>query len=768
MDTTMGDRLTPEQEIRSLKSELRKTQRKLEHLERDRRIMAAMFDQSIRLRDLKDAEAKKQAYYTSTILDNCPEFIFLLNKELVVLLTTDYFYQTAGLTTPITDLPLRQALSSILSEAWINKLEELAHTVIATKETTSLIERIDFGKASGSIYELLMNPTINPADGTVFGVILIFRDITALVEAKERAEAADVAKSNFLANMSHEIRTPLNAIMGLTEFILRDALTPSVKDYAAQIKDSSQTLLAIINDILDFSKIEAGRLEIVNTEFQLSSLIHTVNNVVTPFIQKKKLDFKLQVDPSLPKVLFADEQRLQQILLNLLTNAIKYTSKGSVNLKLWGEPLPTADPASPNRRLRFFASVTDTGIGIKAKDQDKIFQSFIRADTTRNRSITGTGLGLSISQMLAHAMHGEITLESVYGQGSTFTFSVECEAVGTERIGAFAAEGAETRTRAFKCSFRAPRLKLLIVDDNLINLGVAEGIFAPYQCHITTASSGSEAIELAQRHAYDIIFMDHMMPVMNGIEAMHHIRCLPGYAETPIIALTANAIRGMRETYLAEGFSEYLSKPINLAEADSLLSKFTPAAYKLQPAAASNRPSQAEDTETLKLVYKEGTEKIQLLPRLLQEGDLDNYTIQVHSLKSVAALIGETELSEVAKSHEQAGKEGRKEYIEQELSQLLKCYQGVLARIEQKLAATAIDSKPLPCKKVSEDELLLLSQRMEQALDSFDLDTFAELVQEARQIHLSDQQASCLSSMEEALTNFDFDRLSELLPLFKH
>ena len=768
MDTTKEEALTPEQEIKRLKAELRKTQRKLEHLERDRRIMAAMFDQSIRMRDIKDAEAKKQAYYTSTILDNCPDFIFLLNKELVVLLTTDYFYQTVGLTAPITELPLRQALGNVLSEFWINKLEELALTVIDTQEPTSLIEHIDFGKDTGSIYEIFMNPTINPADNTVFGIMLTFRDITALVEAKERAEAADIAKSNFLANMSHEIRTPLNAIMGLTEFILRDALTPCVKEYAAQIKDSSNTLLAIINDILDFSKIEAGRMEIVNTEFQLPSLINNITNVVTPFIEKKKLAFKLQVDPSLPRVLFSDEQRLQQILLNLLSNAIKYTTKGSVTLKLWSEPLPAPDPAIPAKRLKFYGSVIDTGIGIKAKDQDKIFQSFVRADTTRNRSITGTGLGLSISQMLVQAMHGKITLESVYGQGSTFTFSVECEAVGTERIGTYAAESAETKNRAFQCSFTAPKLKLLIVDDNLINLSVAEGIFAPYQCHITTAASGSEAIELAQRHTYDIILMDHMMPVMDGIETMHHIRCLPGYAETPIIALTANAIRGMRETYLAEGFSEYLSKPINLAEADGLLSKFTPATYKLQSSAANSRTSQAEDTEILKLIYQEGTEKIQLLPRLVQEGDLDNYTIQVHSLKSVAALIGETELSEAAKSHEQAGKEGRNEYITKELPQMLSLYQEVLARIEQKLAATAESNKPQPCKKVSEDELLLLSQRMEQALDNFDLDAFAELVQEARQIHLSDQQASCLSSMEEALTNFDFDRLSELLPSFKH
>ena len=767
MDTTKEEALTPEQEIKRLKAELRKTQRKLEHLERDRRIMAAMFDQSIRMRDIKDAEAKKQAYYTSTILDNCVDFIFLLNKELVVLLTTDYFYQTVGLTTPITELPLRQALDNILSEAWLNKLEELAQTVLETKESASLIEHLDFGKAASGIYEIFMNPTINPADGTVFGIMLTFRDITALVEAKERAEAADIAKSNFLANMSHEIRTPLNAIMGLTEFILRDALTPSVKDYAAQIKDSSQTLLAIINDILDFSKIEAGRLEIINTEFQLPAIIRNITNIVTPFTQKKKLAFKLQVAPSLPKMLFADEQRLQQILLNLLTNAIKYTAKGSVTLKLWHEPLPS-DPASPNKRLRLFGSVIDTGIGIKAKEQAKVFQSFVRADTTRNRSITGTGLGLPISQMLAQAMHGEITLESIYGQGSTFTFSVECEAVGTECIGAFAAESTESKTKAFKCSFRAPRLKLLIVDDNLINLSVAEGIFAPYQCHITTASSGSEAIELAQRHAYDIIFMDHMMPVMDGIEAMHHIRCLPGYAETPIIVLTANAIRGMRETYLAEGFSEYLSKPINLAEADSLMSKFTPATYKLQPSTANSRTSQAEDTEILKLIYQEGKEKMPLLPRLVAEKDIANYTIQVHALKSVAALIAETELSEAAKSHEQAGKEGNSEYIARELPQLLSLYQEVLARIEQRLAATAESNKPQPCKKVSEDELLFLSQRMEQALENFDLDAFAELVKEARQIYLTPPQASCLDSMEEALTNFDFDRLSELLPSFKH
>jgi len=758
MDTTKDNSLSPEEEIKHLRLELRKTRRKVEHLERDRRIMALMFDQSSRLRDINDAEAKKQSFYNRIMLENSPDVFFLLNKDLVVRLTTNTFYKLADLESCVTDLPLREALNTAISTALISKLEAIAHTVIDLNRPTQFIEHVDFGSAVGHIYEILLTPALSKIDGSVLGVILIFRDITALAEAKEKAEAADIAKTNFLANMSHEIRTPLNAIIGMSEFILRDAQNPAIIEYGSQIRNASHSLLSIINDILDFSKIEAKRLELVKTEFHLSTLIHNVINIITAPLQDHHLYFSLEVDPEIPYTLIGDDRRIQQIIINLVSNAVKYTPKGSVILKLWSEPLP-------GNRIKLYGSVADTGIGIKEADQAKLFDSFVRVDTTRNRSIEGTGLGLPISQKLAQAMNGNITFTSVYGQGTTFTFQVECGVQGTDKLGQLDTKGLRTKPKAFRCSFSAPQLKVLIVDDNHINLSVAEGILSPYQCQITTATSGIESLELAKKNSYDIVFMDHMMPIMDGIEAMHLMRELPAYTNAPIVALTANAISGMKETYLKEGFTDYLSKPINLQEADTIMSKYTPATYKHCPVASKVQTNGIVDDEILRQIYVEGQEKIKLLPKLVEEKDFANYTIQVHALKSVAALIGSTQLVNAAKEHEHAGKEGRTEYILAELPTLLKHYHELLDKLAPKFANTekTTSKTSLPLRKVSNDEIHQLLKQMQSALEDYDLDTFAALIKEAKQIQLSPKQTGYIGSMQAAVDSFDYDQLNELM-----
>ncbi len=394
---------------------------------------------------------------------------------------------------------------------------------------------------------------------------------TELQKAVERAESADRAKSDFLAHMSHEIRTPINAVLGMNELINRESTQPEIRAYSADIADAGQSLLSLINDILDFSKIEAGRMELAPSEYEVKNLLREVSNIIRVRCEDKGLTFDIQNNPTIPARLYGDDVRIRQILINLLNNALKYTDKGGVTL------LVESKEISENQ-IELVFSVKDTGIGIKEEDLKLLFESFRRIDLEHNRKREGTGLGLNITKSLVEMMGGSIQVSSVYGEGSVFTVSIKQEVRGGEVLGVFKKEGTTTGKKKYESLFTAPEARILVVDDVKMNLSVVKGLLKQTRMQVETALSGEECLRMIQETAYDIIFLDHMMPEMDGLETMQRIKADTGHCNqsTPVIMLTANAILGAKEEYLGIGFEDYLSKPIQWKEMEELLMKYLP------------------------------------------------------------------------------------------------------------------------------------------------------------------------------------------------
>ena len=394
----------------------------------------------------------------------------------------------------------------------------------------------------------------------------------ALKLEKDAADHANRAKSNFLAEMSHEIRTPINAVLGMNEMILRESRNEEVRGYARNVESAGRNLLAIINDILDFSKIEAGRMEIVNAPYRLSSLLNDVGNIALFQARAKGLTFDADVDGTLPDGLYGDEVRVRQVLSNLLNNAVKYTKEGGVTLRVRGTRKGGA--------LNLTMSVADRGIGIREEDMKNLFVSFERADEAQNKSIEGTGLGLAIVQNLLRLMNGSIQVKSRYGEGSVFRITIPQGIVLDEPVGDFRekfAQGARDMA-AYHETFRAPDARVLVVDDMEMNLTVIYGLLRETGLNIDTAASGAAALALTKDNPYDLILMDQRMPEMDGTEALRRIREQDGRnRETPAICLTADAVQGARERYLAQGFADYVLKPVEGAVLEAALMKHLPA-----------------------------------------------------------------------------------------------------------------------------------------------------------------------------------------------
>ncbi|GHS92648.1 hypothetical protein FACS1894139_11940 [Planctomycetales bacterium] len=391
-----------------------------------------------------------------------------------------------------------------------------------------------------------------------------------LVVLNRAAQAASAAKSSFLAQMSHEIRTPMNAIIGMSELARRDYGTPSGLEHIGDIQQAGANLLAIINDILDFSKIEAGGLAVNCAPYEIASVFNDARHIIASRIGEKNLEFTCSIAPEIPARLLGDAVRVRQILLNLLSNAVKYTPQGFVKFFADCEFIDAASV-----RLTFI--VDDSGIGIKPEDLPALFGEFKRLDGSRNANIEGTGLGLSIARNLCRAMGGEITVTSEYRSGSTFTATIMQKYEDRRPLGDIANAGVAPANSADAVRFLAPTARVLVVDDIATNLKVANGLLADYQMQIDTCLSGEDAVALARKNEYDVIFMDHMMPEMDGIEATKLIRELgERWRNLPIIALTANAVGGMREMFLASGFNDFLSKPIDTEKLNALLEQWLP------------------------------------------------------------------------------------------------------------------------------------------------------------------------------------------------
>ena len=413
---------------------------------------------------------------------------------------------------------------------------------------------------------------------SVAGQMITFFDITDLHENNKKmeqlkieADNANQAKSNFLANMSHEIRTPINAVLGMDEMILREATEENIIEYATSIKRAGETLLSLVSDILDFSKIESGKMTLINEPYNVPDLINDMINAFSLRMRQKGLSFITEIDSNIPKVLVGDEIRIKQIALNILSNAFKYTKEGYVKLKI--------SSIIENDKCKLLFSVEDTGSGIKKEALERLFETFERIDEKKNRHIEGSGLGLNITKNLLKMMGSDINVKSVYGRGSIFSFELCQDIIDKTPIGEISSEVVKTGVHEKNTEeFIAPKGRVLVVDDNMVNLTVMKGLLKKTQIKVDLALSGAEALRLTRFNKYHLIFMDHLMPELDGIETFARMKEMEENLniDTPCIVLTANAISGAKEQYMEAGFAEYMTKPIDITLLDTNLIKYLP------------------------------------------------------------------------------------------------------------------------------------------------------------------------------------------------
>ncbi|MBE5827827.1 MAG: response regulator [Butyrivibrio sp.] len=553
----------------------------------------------------------------------------------------------------------------------------------------------------------------------------------------QSAKSANEAKSRFLSNISHEIRTPINAVLGFDEMILRESKDQEILGYARDIQSSGKTLLALINDILDFSKIEAGKMEIIPVEYELGSLMNDIVNMSEMRAREKSLKLFVDVDENIPHILFGDEIRIKQCIINIITNAVKYTEEGAVTLKVSYEVAADEEFFDDDEDyIDLKVSVSDTGIGIRQEDMDKLLTAFERIDEKKNRTIEGTGLGISIVTSLLGLMGSKLEVNSEYGKGSVFSFVIRQKVVNWDKVGDFAQRIKEAHEdiHGYKESFQAESARILVVDDTRTNLTVIEGLLKQTKMQIDTATSGMEALDLIKKTKYDIIFLDHRMPEMDGIQTFHAMNELKDNpnSETPVIALTANAISGSREMYFREGFTNYMSKPVDPVKLEEMILSYLPEDKVSRPGDKTYVEHDTDNDDNEKEVMQEllkingidvnsaidrcGSavaardvmrdfwlsidERAGLIERYEMEKNIRDYTIYVHGLKSSARAIGALDLSEKAEYLEACGNGGDIDEIEVLTPGLLSLYRSYDKKLEV-LFAEDDNGKPL----ISPEEL---------------------------------------------------------------
>lgn len=629
--------------------------------------------------------------------------------------------------------------------------------------------------------------------------------LIGIVEKKMwEAEEAARAKDDFLANMSHEIRTPMNAIMGMVELALRNNDLPKgEEEYLNEIQAAGEDLLSIIDDILDVTRIGSGNLEITEEDYEITSIVHDVANMIQVMLGDKEVVLKVKIDPSIPVRLKGDGVRIKQIMMNLLGNAVKYTEKGWILLEVTGERM-----ADEPGKLRLGVAVSDSGIGIPQEQIEDLFTEFKQANSRRNRNAGGSGLGLAICRKLLELMRGTIEAESEVGKGSRFAFSLPQTIVedtpcldqdkvltGSEVVSEKGTlRGAQIRKKEnFQTSFTAPEARILIVDDNKVNLKVAEGLLRPYQMKVDTADSGGRAIEKIQGKEYDLVFMDHMMPKMDGVDAAKIIRELddPYYKQLPIVALSANAVRGAKEMFLEAGMNDFVPKPIEMRVMDRVLRRWLPAdkihtmkeeaekqEQKEEPEKASEAAKETdptlwklegidvtvgigysgEDVELYREILSDFMDSIEeksgMIEKALEQHDIETYTIEVHSLKSLSRSIGAVELSDLAKELEGCGKNGEWEPIEARTPLLLTMYRRLYDQIRP---YHTVDKGKSEKKSFDTEEVLSLLRELYESMEQYDSIRGEELVEKLSAYDYSDGWENYMAKIAKAMNGFDYD-----------
>ena len=611
-----------------------------------------------------------------------------------------------------------------------------------------------------------------------------------LNQKAESAALANEAKSAFLSNMSHEIRTPINAVLGMNEMILRESHEPNVIEYAENLRTAGNMLLGLINDILDFSKIEAGKLEIIPVDYDLSSMLNDLVNMIHTRADAKGLTLLLDFDQKTPELLFGDEVRVKQVITNLLTNAVKYTEKGSVTLSIGFEHIPE----EPND-IELCVMVKDTGIGIKPENMERLFSKFERIEEERNRNVEGTGLGMAITMNLLEKMGSALQVESTYGVGSTFSFKLRQRVVKWEPLGDYKASYQVLLKghKKYHEKFTAPEALVLMVDDNPMNLTVFKSLIKQTRVQVDTANDGDEGLLLAQDKKYDIIFLDHMMPHKDGVETLHELKEQadgPNF-NTPVICLTANAISGAREEYIEAGFNDYLTKPIDTEKLEDMLLDYLPQ-EKLQAAGheevrgqneldlpeslaplkdagwldfaigIKNSGSVEAYLPLLKIFYESIDEMAQSIEGFYADRNLKDYTIKVHALKSSARIIGAKEFGEEAQLLENAGKAGNMDYIRAHHETFIETYRGFKAQLAEVFEA----GLPAAEKEKPEADMELMEAVYEELLaaaEEMDSDRLEEIIAEMDDYRIPETEAELYKKIKQAVEHFEYETILSLL-----
>ena len=617
-------------------------------------------------------------------------------------------------------------------------------------------------------------------------------DREKLLIASERAVAASEAKSSFLSSMSHEIRTPINAVLGMNEMILREAEDERILEYSTNIQNAGKTLLYLINSILDFSKIEEGKMEIVPVPYGTSSVINNLAVSVMERAKDKGLEFIVEVDEKLPSVMLGDDVRLSQVIMNLLTNAVKYTEHGCVRFIIRTED-------RSDDEISLYIAVEDTGIGIRKEDMPKLFESFERLDEVKNHSIEGTGLGMSIVVNLLKLMGSEIHVESEYGKGSKFWFIISQKVVDGTPIGDYSKRLAASRKKEKTGALHAPLAKVLVVDDNEMNLKVAKNLLGLFGIRPDMSESGYQAIDLIKEKQYNLILLDHMMPKMDGKETLARMKAEKLLSsDTRVIALTANAVNGARENYLASGFDDYLSKPIEIKQLEDILIKWLP--EKLLERAAGKKNGEAdgitrfepEESATMlpdwlsdvngldvgKGLANCGTEAIYLdaltiyaknaasvadeIESYRRALDAENATIKVHALKSTSRTIGAEDLGALAERLELAGKAGDAETLFGGLDGLLARYRALGDRLAPLLTSNGEpdgEEKPL----ISDEELRDAYDGIREFAANLDVESVCYAMDSLNGYRVPETERERVDALRRAVSTYDWDRIHEIL-----